>query len=120
VVTVAGAYRLLHAIMETAVDDELIRRNPCRIDGAAKEESDERALIPLPVVFPLADTLPLGTAPWCCSPPLPSNGWANSRASPETASTSAAARFVLQTPSPTQVTALSPFLPRSCPNSAST
>jgi integrase len=43
--------------METAVDDD-IRRNPCRIDGAGKEESDERAVIPLPVVFALADTLP--------------------------------------------------------------
>jgi hypothetical protein len=27
----AKAYRLLKAIMETAVDDELITRNPCRI-----------------------------------------------------------------------------------------
>lgn len=59
-VTVAKAYRLLHAIMETAVDDELIRRNPCRIDSAGKEESDERPVIPLPVVFALADALP----PW--------------------------------------------------------
>ncbi len=57
-VTVAKAYRLLHAIMETAVDDERIRRNPCRIDGAGQEESDERPVIPLPVVFGIADTLP--------------------------------------------------------------
>jgi integrase len=57
-VTVAKAYRLLHAIMETAVDDDLIRRNPCRIDGAAKEDSDERPVIPLPVVFIIADKLP--------------------------------------------------------------
>jgi hypothetical protein len=28
-VTVAKAYRLLHAIMTTAADDGLIRRNPC-------------------------------------------------------------------------------------------
>ncbi len=54
----AKAYRLLHAIMETAVDDELIRRNPCRIDGAGKEESDERPIIPLPVVFVIADKRP--------------------------------------------------------------
>jgi integrase len=59
-VTVAKAYRLLHAIMETAVDDELIRRNPCRIDGAGKEESDERPVIALPIVFVIADKVP----PW--------------------------------------------------------
>jgi hypothetical protein len=35
--TVAKAYRLLKAIMQTAADDELIRRNPCRIRGAGKE-----------------------------------------------------------------------------------
>jgi integrase len=57
-VTVAKAYRLLHAIMETAADDELIRRNPCRIDGAGKEDSDERSVIPLPSVFVIADKLP--------------------------------------------------------------
>jgi integrase len=57
-VTVAKAYRLLHAIMETAVDDGLIRRNPARIDGAGQEDSDEREVIPLPVVFHIADTIP--------------------------------------------------------------
>jgi hypothetical protein len=46
--------------METAVDDELIRRNPCRIDGAGKEESDERPVIPIPIVFVIADQVP----PW--------------------------------------------------------
>jgi len=34
-VSAAKAYRLLKAIMNTAVDDGLIRRNPCRIKGAA-------------------------------------------------------------------------------------
>jgi hypothetical protein len=29
----AKAYRLLHAICETAVDDQMVRRNPCRIEG---------------------------------------------------------------------------------------
>ncbi|MEU6947794.1 tyrosine-type recombinase/integrase [Streptomyces sp. NPDC046316] len=37
--TVAKSYRLLKAILETAADDELIRRNPCRIRGAGKEVS---------------------------------------------------------------------------------
>ncbi|MFD8417379.1 tyrosine-type recombinase/integrase [Streptomyces sp. NPDC059650] len=40
--TVAKAYRLLKAIMGTAEDDELIRRNPCRIKGAGKESPAER------------------------------------------------------------------------------
>jgi integrase len=56
-VTVAKAYRLLHAIMETAVDDGLIRRNPARIDGAGQEDSDEREVIPLPAVFDIADII---------------------------------------------------------------
>lgn len=59
-VTVAKAYRLLHAIFETAVeDDRIIPRNPCHIDGAGKEESDEREIVPLPVVFKLAETVPV-------------------------------------------------------------
>jgi hypothetical protein len=37
-VSAAKAYRLLKAIMNTAVDDGLIRRNPCRIKGAAQEQ----------------------------------------------------------------------------------
>jgi hypothetical protein len=50
-VTVAKAYRLLHAIFETAAEnDRIIPRNPCHIDGAGKEESDEREIVPLPVV----------------------------------------------------------------------
>ena len=36
-VTVAKACRLLKAVLNTAVDDELIRRNPCRIKGAGTE-----------------------------------------------------------------------------------
>ena len=58
-VTVAKAYRLLHAIFETAVEDHIVARNPCRIAGAGQEESDERAVVPLPVVFKLADTVPV-------------------------------------------------------------
>ncbi len=41
-VTVAKCYRLLRSILNTAVDDELIRRNPCRIKGAGGEASPER------------------------------------------------------------------------------
>jgi hypothetical protein len=35
-VTAAKAYRLLRAILNTAVDDGLIRSNPCRVKGADK------------------------------------------------------------------------------------
>jgi integrase len=55
--TVAKAYRLLKAIMETAVDDELIRRNPCRIKGAGKESSAERQIATVAQVDALADAL---------------------------------------------------------------
>ncbi|MEU4127805.1 tyrosine-type recombinase/integrase [Streptomyces wuyuanensis] len=55
--TVAKAYRLLKAIMETAVDDELIRRNPCRIKGAGKESSAERQIATVDQVDALADAL---------------------------------------------------------------
>ncbi|MBO0822246.1 MAG: site-specific integrase [Actinobacteria bacterium] len=58
-VTVAKAYRLLHAILETASGDQLIRRNPCRIEGAGKEESAEREVIALPVVLAVAGALPV-------------------------------------------------------------
>jgi integrase len=58
-VTVAKAYRLLHAIFETAVDDQMVRRNPCRIEGAGKEDSPEREVVSLPVVFAIADALPV-------------------------------------------------------------
>ena len=59
-VTVAKAYRLLHAIFETAAeDDRFIPRNPCHIDGAGKEESDERQIVPLPVVFEIAKAVPV-------------------------------------------------------------
>ena len=57
--TVAKAYRLLHAIFETAAEDRIVSRNPCRIAGAGKEESDERAIVPLPIVFKLAETVPV-------------------------------------------------------------
>jgi integrase len=41
-VTVAKAYRLLKAILNTAVEDELLPRNPCRLKGAGVERSAER------------------------------------------------------------------------------
>lgn len=41
-VTVAKAYRLLKAILTTAVEDELIVRNPCRLRHAGVERIPER------------------------------------------------------------------------------
>jgi integrase len=56
-VTVAKAYRLLKAIMNTAVDDGIIRRNPCRIKGAGQEQSPERPVLTIRQVFALADAI---------------------------------------------------------------
>jgi len=42
-----AAYRLARAILNTAVEDGLIRVNPCRVKGAGREQSPER-----PVAMP--------------------------------------------------------------------
>lgn len=55
--TVAKSYRLLKAVMETAADDELIRRNPCRIKGAGKESAPERPVATVAQVDALADAM---------------------------------------------------------------
>jgi integrase len=55
--TVAKAYRLLKAILETAVDDELIRRNPCRIKGAGQEKAPERPVATVEQVYAIADAV---------------------------------------------------------------
>jgi integrase len=54
----AKVYRLLRAIMNTAKDDELIRRNPCRIKGADKETESSRPVATVPQVYALADEVP--------------------------------------------------------------
>ena len=41
-VTTAKAYRLLRQIMAAAVDDQLVRSNPCTLKGVAVERSSER------------------------------------------------------------------------------
>jgi integrase len=56
-VTAAKAYRLLRAIMNTAVDDGLIRRNPCRIKGAGSETSPERPVLTIGQVYALAEAI---------------------------------------------------------------
>lgn len=56
---VAKTYRLLRAILMTAVEhDELIKRNPCRITGAGNEPTSERPVLSLDQVYALADQMP--------------------------------------------------------------
>jgi integrase len=55
--TVAKAYRLLHAIMATALEDELILRNPCVLRGASTERPAERPVATVQEVFDLADAM---------------------------------------------------------------
>jgi integrase len=56
-VTTAKAYRLLKAVMNTAVSDGLIRRNPCRLKGAGQEHSAERPVLSIAQVMDLADAI---------------------------------------------------------------
>jgi integrase len=55
--TVVKAYQLLRALMNTAVDDELIRRNPCRIKGADRYDVPERPVLTVAEVFAIADSI---------------------------------------------------------------
>lgn len=54
-VTAAKAYRLLHAICASAVEERHVSRNPCAIRGASSESSPERPIIGIPTAFALAD-----------------------------------------------------------------
>ena len=54
----AKAYRLLHAVLSTAVDDELIPRNPCRIRGAGEHHTPERPTATVAQVLTLASLVP--------------------------------------------------------------
>jgi hypothetical protein len=52
----AKAYRLLRAVLTTAVeDDKLLPRNPCRIRGAGNERASERPVLTVQQVFDLAE-----------------------------------------------------------------
>ncbi|MGW7481533.1 tyrosine-type recombinase/integrase [Nonomuraea muscovyensis] len=56
--TAAKAYRLLRAVLMTAVEeDKLIARNPCRIKGADNEHTPERPVLTVAQVFELADRM---------------------------------------------------------------
>jgi hypothetical protein len=53
----AKSYRLLRAILATAVADDLIQANPCRVRGAGMERSVERPIVGPELVLELADAI---------------------------------------------------------------
>jgi integrase len=56
--TPAKSYRLLRTVLNTAVADGLIARNPCAITGAGIERSAERRVASLAQVWALAGAVP--------------------------------------------------------------
>lgn len=56
--TVARAYRLLRAVYTTAVEDDLVTSNPCRIKGASSGNAAERPVLSIPEVLALAEEVP--------------------------------------------------------------
>jgi integrase len=56
--TAARAYRLLRSILQTAVEDELLTRNPCRIAGAGEARSTERPVLSVAEIAILAAQVP--------------------------------------------------------------
>lgn len=69
--TAAKAYRLLRAVLNTAVTDELILRNPCQVKGAGLERAPERPVATIAQVHALAEAMPerwqllILLAAWC-------------------------------------------------------
>jgi integrase len=55
--TVAKAYRLLRTLCETAVSDEMIARNPCKLKGASVERPAERPVASVAQVQALVDAM---------------------------------------------------------------
>ncbi|MFF2744951.1 tyrosine-type recombinase/integrase [Kitasatospora sp. NPDC058048] len=55
--TVVKAYQLLRSIMTTAVDDELIKRNPCRIKGADTYDVPDRPVLTLQEIYAVAEAI---------------------------------------------------------------
>ena len=53
------AYCLLRAVMNTAVDDGRIKRNPCRIKGAGQYRTPERPTATVEQVYRLAELVPV-------------------------------------------------------------
>ncbi|MDZ7732499.1 MAG: tyrosine-type recombinase/integrase [Acidimicrobiia bacterium] len=55
--TAAKCYRLLKAMLNTAVDDEVLAKNPCTIRGAGVERPPERPVATIEQVYELADAV---------------------------------------------------------------
>lgn len=55
--TVAKCYRLLRTILATAVEDEVIVKNPCILKGAGVERPPERPVATVEQVYALADAI---------------------------------------------------------------
>jgi integrase len=54
----AKAYRLLRAVLTTAVEeDKILPRNPCRVRGAGEEHAPERPVLTVAQVFELANLI---------------------------------------------------------------
>jgi len=53
----AKSYRLLRAILNTAVSDRLLTQNPCTVPGAGAENTPERPLLDTATVLDLADAI---------------------------------------------------------------
>ena len=56
--TAARAYRLLHSVYVTAVEDDLVSLSPCRIKGASSHKAAERPVLSIPEVLDLATEVP--------------------------------------------------------------
>ena len=98
---VAKAYRLLRAVLATAVEeDKILPRNPCRIRGAGEEHAAERPVLTVAQVFELAERV--GRRPVGNIRKLPAGGYrlrfrrdGEMRTSPEVYSTRTDAERVL-------------------------
>jgi integrase len=55
--TTAKAYRLLRAMLRTAVADEVVIRNPCQVERAGVERAPERPVATIAEVAALADAM---------------------------------------------------------------
>jgi integrase len=53
----AKSYRVLRSILNTAVGDELIVRNPCRVKGAGIEQAPERPIIDAATILQIAEAI---------------------------------------------------------------
>ena len=69
--TASKAYRLLSTMMRNAVDDDLIIKSPCKVNGAGTEHAAERPIATIAEIEALAHAVPrrlqllIELASWC-------------------------------------------------------